>query len=114
SHPDWTASPAIRFVRCGCQPVARCEKERPDRCSWSEEYRDLRRGQNRHKPARDPPEASQTPRQLLPPPREIFRFPDSEKAVVAVHSLHFRECFARRSEEHTSELQSLAYLVCRL
>src|SRR5687767_15629704 len=25
-----------------------------------------------------------------------------------------RSCDARRSEEHTSELQSLAYLVCRL
>src|SRR2546425_9096591 len=25
-----------------------------------------------------------------------------------------RECLAVRSEEHTSELQSLAYLVCRL
>src|SRR2546425_1744631 len=24
------------------------------------------------------------------------------------------ECFSSRSEEHTSELQSLAYLVCRL
>src|SRR2546425_8745150 len=27
---------------------------------------------------------------------------------------HVRDAHARRSEEHTSELQSLAYLVCRL
>src|SRR2546425_4547040 len=31
-------------------------------------------------------------------------------AAEAAHALHARE----RSEEHTSELQSLAYLVCRL
>src|SRR2546425_3484984 len=38
----------------------------------------------------------------------------------AAHVQHHRAasaaaiCFCRRSEEHTSELQSLAYLVCRL
>src|SRR2546425_3207230 len=35
---------------------------------------------------------------------------DRRRAVVAVARLHT----ADRSEEHTSELQSLAYLVCRL
>src|SRR5687767_15321122 len=29
-------------------------------------------------------------------------------------SCHFPPCVKTRSEEHTSELQSLAYLVCRL
>src|SRR5205823_7316814 len=32
----------------------------------------------------------------------------------AQHTPHGRIVFASRSEEHTSELQSLAYLVCRL
>src|SRR2546425_6063774 len=33
---------------------------------------------------------------------------------VAQVSHHGRDCHWLRSEEHTSELQSLAYLVCRL
>src|SRR2546425_8583791 len=32
----------------------------------------------------------------------------------SVHSLRCRAVTKKRSEEHTSELQSLAYLVCRL
>src|SRR2546425_8259366 len=46
------------------------------------------------------------------------------EAEIAVQSLRFRHCrgclrpardrLELRSEEHTSELQSLAYLVCRL
>src|SRR2546425_3663604 len=46
----------------------------------------------------------------LPPLRE-------RKEDVMVLATHFLEGFAMRtgrSEEHTSELQSLAYLVCRL
>src|SRR2546425_9427443 len=34
----------------------------------------------------------------------------TQRALAAVHD----HCAATRSEEHTSELQSLAYLVCRL
>src|SRR2546425_5191192 len=34
-------------------------------------------------------------------------------AVVTAKDQNFLDC-TRRSEEHTSELQSLAYLVCRL
>src|SRR2546425_6438110 len=34
-----------------------------------------------------------------------------ERPVCAEHD---ESCYWRRSEEHTSELQSLAYLVCRL
>src|SRR2546429_7346217 len=38
-----------------------------------------------------------------------------EYATLANHcSKWFRRCFARRSEEHTSELQSRLHLVCRL
>src|SRR2546425_6917682 len=46
------------------------------------------------------------------------RFPDSR--TVRTSQLRGDRCtsqprrFAQRSEEHTSELQSLAYLVCRL
>src|SRR2546425_11596578 len=35
-------------------------------------------------------------------------------AEVLVHGVGAGEQLAKRSEEHTSELQSLAYLVCRL
>src|SRR2546425_5953417 len=34
--------------------------------------------------------------------------------LVAVNEISSPKRFVRRSEEHTSELQSLAYLVCRL
>src|SRR2546425_4276793 len=37
-----------------------------------------------------------------------------EAAVRAGHAARTAASSARRSEEHTSELQSLAYLVCRL
>src|SRR5687767_15311753 len=44
-----------------------------------------------------------------------FEHPDDRPAVVAVQALRDRLFRAQaRSEEHTSELQSLAYLVCRL
>src|SRR2546423_2296918 len=61
------------------------------------------------------------PRSTLFPYTTLFRS-DADAADVAVdHHRHLvvrREhhprAAARRSEEHTSELQSLAYLVCRL
>src|SRR3989441_5329208 len=34
--------------------------------------------------------------------------------LAAGHDVHDCPCLKPRSEEHTSELQSLAYLVCRL
>src|SRR2546423_9917279 len=37
-----------------------------------------------------------------------------EQQHVQVAPVHVRQELGRRSEEHTSELQSLAYLVCRL
>src|SRR2546423_4415116 len=47
--------------------------------------------------SRTPPSAAGTGRTAPPPPSEAFE-----------------KLFGLRSEEHTSELQSLAYLVCRL
>src|SRR5687767_3086192 len=44
--------------------------------------------------------------------RAIAVGPDETEALEALDAL-FRDSFGR-SEEHTSELQSLAYLVCRL
>src|SRR2546423_8728621 len=53
----------------------------------------------------------------------LFRSPKSEKITVTARKiynvmLHYAQRQGaekdRRSEEHTSELQSLAYLVCRL
>src|SRR2546425_9452462 len=46
------------------------------------------------------------PRQALPVP-QLLLVPAAELAAVVVAG-------EERSEEHTSELQSLAYLVCRL
>src|SRR2546425_3208159 len=43
----------------------------------------------------------------LPGPRRLLRFSQGTDSNLASHE-------RRRSEEHTSELQSLAYLVCRL
>src|SRR3712207_7703615 len=39
-----------------------------------------------------------------------IRFGDKQSASI----LFFCQCFFQRSEEHTSELQSRQYLVCRL
>src|SRR2546423_7149154 len=54
------------------------------------------------------------PRSTLFPYTTLFRsegFPHFENALVGPAQL----CYSpARSEEHTSELQSLAYLVCRL
>src|SRR2546425_3937434 len=43
-------------------------------------------------------------------PNALGRFPD----LVRASARHPAMLFYLRSEEHTSELQSLAYLVCRL
>src|SRR2546423_10745608 len=56
------------------------------------------------------------PRSTLFPYTTLFRSCCADVAHVAVGAIaHGRtdQC-GRRSEEHTSELQSLAYLVCRL
>src|SRR5687767_15297249 len=51
---------------------------------------------------------------------DAFRQPDHGRGVVDVQRAHHVRAAAQpvvaaqRSEEHTSELQSLAYLVCRL
>src|SRR2546425_13245319 len=66
------------------------------------------------------------PRSTLFPYTTLFRSMDgSQAAVPYLHGAVVRKDFAekypeivvayiKRSEEHTSELQSLAYLVCRL
>src|SRR2546425_6061180 len=66
------------------------------------------------------------PRSTLFPYTTLFRSPlDERRSVVERHDLHARRQPrlerpdllldpVDRSEEHTSELQSLAYLVCRL
>src|SRR2546425_13011684 len=60
------------------------------------------------------------PRSTLFPYTTLFRsvkmFASRSRGVAKPRgSRHFRLCqLAERSEEHTSELQSLAYLVCRL
>src|SRR6185295_3006597 len=43
-----------------------------------------------------------------------FTYKVQETAGGIAHALALAEGFARRSEEHTSELQSRQYLVCRL
>src|SRR2546425_6076635 len=70
------------------------------------------------------------PRSTLFPYTTLFRSPELDR-VLEVHIVHRRPAAAallvegervhadagagmNRSEEHTSELQSLAYLVCRL
>src|SRR5687767_15634510 len=64
------------------------------------------------------------PRSTLFPYTTLFRSCSSSAEEIAgsvlsssncrARSAAARECRAPRSEEHTSELQSLAYLVCRL
>src|SRR2546429_3853097 len=59
------------------------------------------------------------PRSTLFPYTTLFRSPAEEfRASCAAHVPAFRECpcfpSGKRSEEHTSELQSRLHLVCRL
>src|SRR2546425_7977379 len=58
------------------------------------------------------------PRSTLFPYTTLFRSPGARREILEnyVHRLERLESIANsmRSEEHTSELQSLAYLVCRL
>src|SRR2546425_7272683 len=46
--------------------------------------------------------------------RELLDFDAHVGRQGAAHLIHARPHELQRSEEHTSELQSLAYLVCRL
>src|SRR3989339_706343 len=56
------------------------------------------------------------PRSTLFPYTTLFRSPLATHIARAddLWSCEVALCMANRSEEHTSELQSLAYLVCRL
>src|SRR2546425_6780693 len=57
------------------------------------------------------------PRSTLFPYTTLFRSPPLRKTPRAVSPNRWSACPLQpehRSEEHTSELQSLAYLVCRL
>src|SRR5687767_15336141 len=73
-------------------------------------------------PAREAPPPPPSPRPSpprssgsSPPPRPSSRPPPSTSAagMTGPYSIAYPRV-GRRSEEHTSELQSLAYLVCRL
>src|SRR2546425_7885067 len=44
----------------------------------------------------------------------VVAYTDQEMARLEAEGLAHLDAIATRSEEHTSELQSLAYLVCRL
>src|ERR1035438_10808817 len=58
-----------------------------------------------------------SPRQLHPLPPHEQRDPAAtvqNRRVAQAARTPFLECRAARSEEHTSELQSLRHLVCRL
>src|SRR2546425_4888096 len=57
------------------------------------------------------------PRSTLFPYTTLFRSPQNAEAfprLTAAQIARIEPHGKRRSEEHTSELQSLAYLVCRL
>src|SRR2546423_12011630 len=56
------------------------------------------------------------PRSTLFPNTTLFRSPgnSSRRTLTRFFSSADRRAREERSEEHTSELQSLAYLVCRL
>src|SRR2546425_8567093 len=54
------------------------------------------------------------PRSTLFPYTTLFRSPASGQGAQERHPAALHLVHGRRSEEHTSELQSLAYLVCRL
>src|SRR5205823_9467820 len=58
---------------------------------------------------------------IPPPPRStLFPYTTLFRSLVAARggrcyfAMEFSSSYPNRSEEHTSELQSLAYLVCRL
>src|SRR2546425_1924633 len=46
--------------------------------------------------------------------RQFNRFPRTVEDLLRTNGIRFLRHAYKRSEEHTSELQSLAYLVCRL
>src|SRR2546425_3054303 len=54
------------------------------------------------------------PRSTLFPYTTLFRSPRAQHHQLAALFEHGARAGGERSEEHTSELQSLAYLVCRL
>src|SRR5471030_3479556 len=54
------------------------------------------------------------PRSTLFPYTTLFRSTDFRAALHAADSVVFPAAGRERSEEHTSELQSLRHLVCRL
>src|SRR5207253_9081496 len=54
------------------------------------------------------------PRSTLFPYTTLFRSHDLRKQLASNHAQEQAGCGTRRSEEHTSELQSRGHLVCRL
>src|SRR3712207_7845310 len=48
------------------------------------------------------------------PDDDVPRFPFEEHAAALIRERRWPQSTSRRSEEHTSELQSRQYLVCRL
>src|SRR3712207_8168038 len=45
---------------------------------------------------------------------DLFWVEPRERAILPIDGFHLSRSLAKRSEEHTSELQSRQYLVCRL
>src|SRR6266702_7975330 len=54
------------------------------------------------------------PRSTLFPYTTLFRYPRSHRRCPSICDIRYQSRPRRRSEEHTSELQSRGHLVCRL
>src|SRR2546425_4589631 len=61
-----------------------------------------------------PSSTTRCSRSTVTPASRASRVPKAPQCVVACRPWRSPALARRRSEEHTSELQSLAYLVCRL
>src|SRR5205814_7027383 len=59
-------------------------------------------------------EFDQLQKKLVPLWKSIERFSQDPQTIVVVPSMSIDAINSGRSEEHTSELQSLRHLVCRL
>src|SRR5687767_12041808 len=100
----WSSTMRILGIGCSCRRmVGLADRERDDDAGAA------------GRPARDAQLAARGQRALAHSEqahraRPAERLVGDALAVVA----HFHDHVAGRSEEHTSELQSLAYLVCRL
>src|SRR2546425_1196142 len=126
--PTFTVAPALQPSGGGCEDyVERQSLDRGSRGAWrgrAEEHDGLD-DQHHHAEQRHPVAAEGGGRgrgtQIQEHPAEQHRDLEQERcrAVVPQTEPHLQRIVVQRqvgtrSEEHTSELQSLAYLVCRL